>query len=569
MAVDYSKLFSNKKRTTPELNLKPEERIVLSSDFNLFYKPETEPLPSGVENFVASLDNFINDAGTGLVIASEKRQKKEESAKAIEDHAQLKLKFRDAVKSGEITEQANPYYIEKFKQLSLNEYATEFIDGLNKKYGELGVVNDITDGAFTKFYKKELTDFITKNKLDFFEATELEEGFFKETSAQRAILENNHRQSQLKLFKDKFDDKLQNKVYGIINQYKDIDQSPIWDDNQDKFLLLGEKLQKEIKEYYDLTGDGRDAVDLVIKGLEEYVTTTRDYDYAKAIITHLPSILKSGTNTLEHIGRVEKVQEELLTLLTEAQEAKEDADVKLFDTLAKKEYVDEYTFLQEQKEDFDFWEHRGTIKDENRLKAFDTFMLDQSFAGGKSNNPAIEKEIFTLLTNGEYEEAEKLAQKAFHEDMITKQYYTSLILSDIPNFRAFKDKPVFGNLEYKGFVDALKVEMASGQNAGNRIQASQANTYIQTRMMKWYRLYHKDKRYILEDGSFDDLKFEDEFLTYFRNMIVIMQTARNTVGDLLFPSLEWTSMKPTRTITNILDKKIEKFNKEPQIPGNN
>ena len=61
MAVDYSKLFSNKKRTTPELNLKPEERIVLSSDFNLFYKPETEPLPSGVENFVASLTKLSND----------------------------------------------------------------------------------------------------------------------------------------------------------------------------------------------------------------------------------------------------------------------------------------------------------------------------------------------------------------------------------------------------------------------------------------------------------------------------------------------------------------------------
>ena len=35
---------------------------------------------------------------------------------------------------------------------------------------------------------------------------------------------------------------------------------------------------------------------------------------------------------------------------------------------------------------------------------------------------------------------------------------------------------------------------------------------------------------------------------------------------LLFPSLEWADMKPTRTITSILDKKIEKFNKEPKIP---
>ena len=253
------------RRQTPELNLKPEERIVLSSDFNLFYKPEEKPIDPSIAGFVKALDNFVNDAGTGMVISSEKRQKKEEGAKAIEDHAKLKLKFRDAVKQGEITEQANPYYIEKFKQLSLNEYATEFIDGVTKKYGELGVVDDITEGAFTKFYKKELADFIKKNKLDFFEATELEEGFFKETSAQRAILENNHRQAQLKLFKDKFDDKLNSRVYGIINSFKDIETSPLWNDQDDKYELLAEKLQKEITEYYNLTGDGRDAVDFIIK----------------------------------------------------------------------------------------------------------------------------------------------------------------------------------------------------------------------------------------------------------------------------------------------------------------
>jgi len=561
MAVDYSKLFSSKKRTTPELNLKPEQRIVLSSDFNLFYKPEEEPLPAGLQEFTTAMDNFVNDAGTGLVIASEKKQKKEESAKAIEDHAKLKMKFRDAVKSGKITEQANPYYIEKFKQLSLNEYSTEFIDRVNKRYGELGVINDITEGAFTKFYKKELDKFITEKQLDFFEATELEQGFFKETSAQRAILENNHRQSQLKLFKDKFDDKLGSRVYGIISGFKDIDQNPLWNDKDDKFVLLAEKLQKEITEYYDLTGDGRDAVDLIIKGLEEYVTTTRDYDYAKAIIANLPSLLKSGTDTIEKIGRVEKVQEELLTLLTQAQEEKEGLDVKLADTQAKKEYVEEYQFLQNQEDTFDLWEHRSTLENENQLRAFDTFMLDQKFNGGKSNNPQTEREILKLLENGEFDEAEKYAQQEYHAGNITKQFYTSLITSDIANFRAFKDKPVFGNLEYKGIIDALKVEMASGKNAGNRIEASQANTYIQTRMMKWYRLYHNHKDYILEDGSFDDLKFEDDFLNYFRNMLTILRSTKGSNGDLLFPSLEWAGMKETKTITSILDKKMGELNK--------
>ena len=145
--------------------------------------------------------------------------------------------------------------------------------------------------------------------------------------------------------------------------------------------------------------------------------------------------------------------------------------------------------------------------------------------------------------------------------MLTKTFYNSLITADIPNFRLFSDKPIFGNLEYKGFTDALKTEMASAKNAGNRIQASQANTYIQTRMMKWYRLYHEDKKYILENGSFDDLKFETDFLNYFRNMIVIMQNAKGSNGDLLFPSLEWTEIQSTGKVESILDKKMEKLNK--------
>ena len=85
------------RRQSPELNLKPEERIVLSSDFNLFYKPEEKPIDPSIAGFVQALDNFVNDAGTGMVIASEKRLKKEESAKALKDHTELKLKFRDAV----------------------------------------------------------------------------------------------------------------------------------------------------------------------------------------------------------------------------------------------------------------------------------------------------------------------------------------------------------------------------------------------------------------------------------------------------------------------------------------
>ena len=229
------------------------------------------------------------------------------------------------------------------------------------------------------------------------------------------------------------------------------------------------------------------------------------------------------------------------------------------------EFDELYNVLFEIKKDINLNLKKASKNDISELSSkLDCLIFTQNKISGLDNQIIFDKfpiSILKLLENGEFDEAEKYAQQEYHAGNITKQFYTSLITSDIANFRAFKDKPVFGNLEYKGIIDALKVEMASGKNAGNRIEASQANTYIQTRMMKWYRLYHNHKDYILEDGSFDDLKFEDDFLNYFRNMLTILRSTKGSNGDLLFPSLEWTGMKETKTITSILDKKMGELNK--------
>jgi len=58
-------------RKTPQLNLAPEKRQVLSSDFNLFYKPQAKPEIAGAKELYSSLNNFVNDAGKKMVIASE------------------------------------------------------------------------------------------------------------------------------------------------------------------------------------------------------------------------------------------------------------------------------------------------------------------------------------------------------------------------------------------------------------------------------------------------------------------------------------------------------------------
>ena len=75
MAQDLSSLFSKAKRKTPDLDLTPEASQVVARDFNLFYKAEEEPVDPTVGIFLKSLDDFVNQAGTKMVIAGEKKEK--------------------------------------------------------------------------------------------------------------------------------------------------------------------------------------------------------------------------------------------------------------------------------------------------------------------------------------------------------------------------------------------------------------------------------------------------------------------------------------------------------------
>ena len=88
------------KRTTPELNLQKELPQVLSTDFNLFYKPDARPIDPSVELFTKSLDRFVSGAGTDLVIAGEIKEKKINEAQAIKDYNENKDKFSIYIKKG-------------------------------------------------------------------------------------------------------------------------------------------------------------------------------------------------------------------------------------------------------------------------------------------------------------------------------------------------------------------------------------------------------------------------------------------------------------------------------------
>ena len=204
--------MAKKKYEAPKLDLKPEEPEVLSRDFNLFYNPQEEPLPAGLKEFANSLESFSTKGAVQASLLSETKLKKTESGKAIKDYNDLQLKFRDAVKDGKIDKNANPYYLEKYKKLTLNSFANEFSDRVLKRYNDLKVGENITEGAFEDFYKKELSKYIKEKKLGFFTPEELEESFFKETSEYRNTLEAQHKQNLLENFNKSFDEKLKNRI---------------------------------------------------------------------------------------------------------------------------------------------------------------------------------------------------------------------------------------------------------------------------------------------------------------------------------------------------------------------
>ncbi|AXH71712.1 hypothetical protein P025_gp38 [Pelagibacter phage HTVC025P] len=554
-----------RKRETPVLNLPPDLPQVVSQDFNLFYKPEPEPVDKSVQLFAKSLENFVNDAGSKLVISAEQTLKKEEGAKAQQDYLENKLKFRDAVKDGKIDKTANPYYIEKYKELTLNDYANKFIDRLGKNYQKNGVVKDTRDGSFQQFYKSELEQYIKENELGFFGGIELEKGFFKETSSYRAILENNHRQAQLKEFEKNFNEKVESRVYGILEKFKDFDGSVLGDfeDGVSKWKFLADKIQKEMSSLNDIGAD--DITDRILSSLEKYVKTTRDFDYAKQIISNLPEFLSGGTGSFGDIGKVKMKQEELLTLLMQSQEQKESNEVKLRENKDKKDFVKTYDFLNQNKDntDFNIFDYRNSSeRTPAELKAVDTFIKDQKFDGGNSDNPSVMNDIFKLIEEGKYEEAENFARKNMYSGAVRKSTYNTLITSDIPNARNYKEMPVFGNEIYQATIGGLNSVISSNANYGNKLEAGLAKGYINKKMLRWYKENSSDPKYRSADGSFKDEAFENDFLKYFNNIVEVMKTAQKPNGEYVFKSLQFNETSSFNETENILDKKLN----TPQIP---
>ena len=549
-------------RKTPKLDLTPELPDVVSRDFNLFYRPEAEPEVAGMKEFTASLDNFVNGAGSSMVIASLSKEKKVNSAQAVKDFAENKLKFKEAVKNGKIDKTANPYYLDKYKELTLNEYASEFNDVLVERYGSLDVKSDIREGAFDNFYQDVLKKFIKDKGLGTFDVLTLEKGFFKETSNYRASLEAQHKQTQLELFKTKFNEKVKNRVVGIVQKYKDYKLDPTVDgDATNIFELIANDINLEIQSLIEVGDNGRDIIDTAFQGLADYVTVATDIEFAKKLIKNVPKFLVAGTNSVENIGRIKVKQEELYTSLIENVEAKKAKENDLITTTQTSERLTTYNFLESQKNnpDFNIITYKNNPNRTNQeILAINAFLEDQKYKGAKNDDFDVILQIEELLENRKFLEAHELVSQAFRNNSITKTTKDNYFNTRIANVRDFKDHPLFNSVRpVNEGLKALDSILASSASGGDKLKASNSKIYIQDKLYLWIQENQNDpkyqgKSYLLQKD------FEKEYISILQDLKQFTD-----IGDSLFgKGGEGTSGEGTvvENIDATIKKKKDKAN---------
>lgn len=547
------------KRNTPNLDLTPELTEVRSRDFNMFYRPQQEPEVAGLKEFTASLDNFVNGAGSSMVIVSEMREKKENVAKAVQDYAENKKKFKEAVKSGQIDKTANPYYLEKYKELSLNEYASEFNDVLIKAYGDLDVKNNIQEGGFDNFYQNQLKKFIKDKNLGTFQALELENGFFKETSNYRANLEAQHKQTQLELFKKKFDEKVTNRVVGIVLKYKDYEADPTTDDGEpstNKFQLIANEINKEIGALIDVTGDGRSTIDQAFTGLENYINTTDDFDFAKQLIQQVPKYLVGGTDSVAKIGRIKVKQEELYAKLVKAKLEKDDNENKLLVAQNTNERLTSYNFLTEKSKDANFnimqWgqDPKRTVQE---IIAFNQFLDDRNIKGVKNSDNATLIQIEDLLNEGKFLDAHILVSQAWRQGKLSRADKDNYHNTRIANAQDYKDHPLYSTtLVVKNGITALETEMKSASSFGNKVLATNNKIYIQSQLNLWIKENENDPKYVGKSGLLQQ-DFEKEYIRIVNDL-----RKYSKANDTLFGKFEGAGFDGTGVVTENIQSEIDK-----------
>lgn len=548
-------------RTPTGLNLTPELPEVASRDFNLFYTPQKEPEIAGLKEFTSSLDNFVNGGGTKAVLASEAEDKKINSAQAQQDYAQNKLAFKEAIKAGQIDATANPYYLEKYKELTLNSFASEFSSKLNKAYQDQKIVEDIRPNSFDNFYKDQLGKFIKERELGAFNPLDLEKGFFKETSGFRNQFENNHRTAQLTVFKEKFNDRVKARIGAVIDQFKNYEDSAFAESGSgyNKYNLMADSINALIAELIDVNGDGRETIDVVLDGIKNWATTTSDYELAKKIVNELPAKLLAGTNSIENIGRVKLEKDKLFDALVEKSAERTSKYNQLTKGRREQEQLNTYSFLAEKvKENPDFdvtaWLNDPKRTGSEKQGATD-FIKDLQFDRGNTDNIEVLRRIDKLNDEGKYAEAYEYTREQYQLGNLRNDTKNKYISEYIADAQSGKYDEVLQNSFVRGDLARISKIISSEKGGGSALDASDFTTYVTRKLRAWYR----DNRVNYKTQSDLDDAIEKKYMELVKNY----RSVRD--NDNLFGKIDETTRGGQGNIVQNIDNAIEQKKQQEEL----
>lgn len=386
-------------RKKTELNLQAELPEVRSTDFNLFYRPEQAPIDKSVELFTKSLDNFVNNAGVGMVLQAEKKEKEVNEAEALKQFNENRKGFNDAVQNGDIPKEANPYFIEKYKELTLNKKAQEFKADIYRKYSEMNVLDNPDPQAFDKFYNDNLKEFLKENNLGIYDALQLEKGFFSETSKARNQLFNTHVQSQMSKIAEDFKLNFKESIQGKFDKNKTNEE-------------IGNDISAFVQDAVTNGLGKTTARKYLLESLKEYAETTGDLEFAERLVRDLPNYLKLGTDSLGNVKGLQNDLDEIKQKIDDRILQKEKDDntkLQLKESNEKLEagvFADKYDTYSEAILDPDF----STFSKNKQNQIFIEFE-SREIPFDSQTDPRVEEDFYKLLEQNKISEAVDFLRK--------------------------------------------------------------------------------------------------------------------------------------------------------------
>ena len=387
-------------RKKTELNLQAELPEVRSTDFNLFYKPDIAPRDKSIDIFTKSIDNFVNNAGTAMVLNAEKKEKEVSEAEALKQFNDNRTGFNEAVKKGEIPKEANPYFQEKYKELTLNKKAKEFQERVYREYAEKNVLDNPDPNAFDKFYNDELKNFLSENNLGVFDALQLEKGFFSETSKTRNSLFNTHVNSQMSKIGEDYKNNFKESIQGKFDKNRS---------NEEIGADISAFVQDAVK-----NGLGKSSAQkYLLESLSDWSKTTGDLEFAERLLRDLPNHLNlSGLGALSNVKGLQNDLDALKENIdTRILQKEKDDNTKLQlqesnDKLEASDFANKYDTFSEAILDPEYQNFSNNKKAEI-FKEFES--REQGF--DSQTDPRVEEDFYKLLEENKISEAKEFLRR--------------------------------------------------------------------------------------------------------------------------------------------------------------